>query len=337
MNNVINIYIYEILKLAPMFPAILGGMSLYVLPTTIKNFFQRNKNKAKNWKLYKAIPDINLENFPKITKAYFSKEDLITLEKIFEQTKYPEELQEIVQTFKNNVSQENFYNAVKKLQTVKINNLTIKKDLKYYLQNIIMNPIIAAGNYNPNNNTITMFLHKKHVLSHEFLHMASVKNKDNSGFWLNTRFDQEIGRGLDEGYTELLNQRIFKSKSLSYFHNVKIARLLETFFDNPKDMENAYFNGNIEEIFKQFLTYGTKEEFFQTMNSLDNLATTSSVVFNQLEAIKTELNLYKIIKRSKDQNKINNFEQILYENKLLKLLKSKQFTLIQQVSKSKTR
>ena len=43
MNNVINMYIYEILKLAPMFPAILGGMSLYVLPTT------RTKCQNKFW------------------------------------------------------------------------------------------------------------------------------------------------------------------------------------------------------------------------------------------------------------------------------------------------
>ena len=332
MDTIINTYIQSL----TMIPVILtGSMSLYILPTTIKNFFQKNKNKTRNWKLYKLIPDINHENCPTIHKAYISQKSLNTLKKIFEQAKYPEELKEIVQIFKNKVSEENFYITMKNLQTIRIN--TIEKDLKYYLQNIITDSTMQAGNYNPYNNTITLFHKKKDILSHEFLHMASTRDKYRCGFNLQTRFNQEIGRGLNEGYTELLNKRIFNSKSFSYFHNVKIARLIETFFDNPKDMENAYFNGNLEEILKQFLNYGTKEEFFQIMNSLDNLATTTSFIFNQFETIKTELNLYKIIKRSKDQNKINNFEQILNENKLIKLLKSKKFTLIKQTTKSKTR
>ena len=101
--------------------------------------------------------------------------------------------------------------------------------MKYYLQNIITDSTMQAGNYNPYNNTITLFHKKKDILSHEFLHMASTRDKYRCGFHLQTRFNQEIGRGLNEGYTELLNKRIFNSKSFSYFHNVKIARLIEIF------------------------------------------------------------------------------------------------------------
>lgn len=81
MDIIINTYIQYL----TMIPVILtGSMILYILPTTIKNFFQRNKNKTRNWKLYKLIPDIDHENCPTIHKAYISQKSLNTLKKIFE-------------------------------------------------------------------------------------------------------------------------------------------------------------------------------------------------------------------------------------------------------------
>lgn len=170
--------------------------------------------------------------------------------------------------------------------------------------------------------------------------MASTKNELNCGFLCTTRFDdQEICRGINEGYTELLNHRIFGSQSLSYFHNVKIAKLFETFFDDHKDMENAYFHGDSEAIYKVFSQYGSKEEFFEIMTNLDNLATTKIPIYNSITSIKTQMQLYRIIKRSKNQEKISKFESILDQNPLTKILRNGQkITLANKPqTKSKTK
>ena len=305
-------------------PIISGGLSLYIIPNTIRNFFIKNKNKKRNWKLYQKTPNEIPEKNPFI-ELLFNKQNIHNLEEILKQTKYPKELTQIVDTFKNYVSEENLKICVKNLQTVKINHITLENDMKHFIRNLL-SPKIAAGTYNNYSNTINLFSDKikQNILSHEFLHMASSKD-ENCGFHLITRFeDAEIGRGLNEGYTELLNHRIFGSQSLSYFHNVKITKLFETFFDNPKDMENAYFHGDFETLYRVFSQYGSKEEFFEIMNNLDNLATTKIPIYNTINSIKTQLKLYKIVKRCKDGNKIKQFESILDQNPLTKILRSGQ-------------
>lgn len=318
-------------------PIISGSLSLYIIPNTIRNFFIKNKNKKRNWKLYQKTPNEIPEKNPFI-ELLFNKQNIHNLEEILKQTKYPKELTQIVDTFKNYVSEENLKICVKNLQTVKINHITLENDMKHFIRNLL-SPKIAAGTYNNYSNTINLFSDKikQNILSHEFLHMASSKD-ENCGFHLITRFeDAEIGRGLNEGYTELLNKRIWKYKNNIYRQNVKIVRLIETLFDDPKEMENAFFNNDLDKVFLQFLKYGTKEEFFEIMTNLDNLATTNQIIFSNVDNIKTQLKLYEIIKRSNDPKKITNFENILDENKFIKKLRHGKIILDKPNLKSKTK
>lgn len=318
-------------------PIISGGLSLYIIPNTIRNFFIKNKNKKRNWKLYQKTPNEIPEKNPFI-ELLFNKQNIHNLEEILKQTKYPKELTQIVDTFKNYVSEENLKICVKNLQTVKINHITLENDMKHFIRNLL-SPKIAAGTYNNYSNTINLFSDKikQNILSHEFLHMASSKD-ENCGFHLITRFeDAEIGRGLNEGYTELLNKKIWKYKNNIYRQNVKIVRLIETLFDDPKEMENAFFNNDLDKVFLQFLKYGTKEEFFEIMTNLDNLATTNQIIFSNVDNIKTQLKLYEIIKRSNDPKKITNFENILDENKFIKKLRHGKIILDKPNLKSKTK
>ncbi len=281
------------------------------------------KNKERHTTAYNIIDDITIKNEVENQK-YFPKE-----------ISYPKELKEIVIEFKNYIEPENFTICSQRLKDLKINYITILKDIKKYLQNFCEN----EGSYTPQNNTIDIYkiFSKKNVLSHEFLHMASSKD-ENCGFHLITRFeDAEIGRGLNEGYTELLNKRIWKYKNNSYRQNVKIVRLIETLFDDPKEMENAFFNNDLDKVFLQFLKYGTKEEFFEIMTNLDNLATTNQIIFSNVDNIKTQLKLYEIIKRSNDPKKITNFENILDENKFIKKLRHGKIILDKPNLKSKTK
>ena len=148
--------------------------------------------------------------------------------------------------------------------------------------------------------------------------MTSTEENQLSGF-CTFLCDILIGDGLDEGYTKLLNERIFHSKKLSYTYNIEIIKILELFFDNQKDMKYAYFHGNIFIINHTFLKYGTKEEFFSLLQILDNLI--------KVTATKAKLNLYTILKRSQNKDKILATEQILETDPLIKLLKNKNIIL----------
>ena len=159
-----------------------------------------------------------------------------------------------------NIDEENLKYCAQNLKTVKIENKNIIKEIKNYLSNLDKSTINGGLYYN-NTNNIDIFIDSKQILSHEFIHMCT-SNDLNCGFRLDTRFNEEIGMGLNEGYTELLNQRIFKYKHCAYSKNVGIVKLLETFFDNPKDLEDAFFHNDLDKVILQFCKYGTKEEFF---------------------------------------------------------------------------
>ena len=62
------------------------------------------------------------------------------------------------------------------------------------------------------------------------LFICCTSNGLNCGFRLDTRLNEEIGMGLNEGYTELLNQRIFKYKHCAYSKNVGIVKTIRNFF-----------------------------------------------------------------------------------------------------------
>ena len=313
-------------NLLPLLSTSTGIFTIYITSNITRSLKVGKQNKKRNWSLSKQIPSISGETYKPIEYAKFDKNELKKLQSILERTKYPQELEDIIQEFKKKVSPENFQTCLRNLKYVKIEQTTLENDAKTFITNLLsLTPY--AGYYNPYYNLIKInsSIIKRNVLTHEFLHMASARDELSFGFQCITRFNnQEIGRGINEGYTELLNHRIFGSRSLSYFHNVKITKLFETFFDNPKDMENAYFHGDFETLYRVFSQYGSKEEFFEIMNNLDNLATTKIPIYNTINSIKTQLKLYKIVKRCKDVNKIKQFKSILDQNPLTKILRSGQ-------------
>ena len=335
LNNILPNYFSLISNIT------VGSITIYITSNVARSLKVGKQNKIRNWNLSKQIPSLSGETYKPIQYAKFDQNELKKLQIILRQIKYPQELETIIKTFQEKVSPENFQTCLCNLKSVKIEHSTLENDTKNYLTNLFsLTPY--AGYYASTKNLIKLkgSTVNQTVLTHEFLHMASAKDKLNIGFNCITRFNnQEIGRGLNEGYTELLNQRIFNSKSLAYFHNVKIAKLFETFFDDAKDMENAYFHGDIETLYRVFSQYGTKEEFFEIINNLDNLATTKIPIYNTITSIKTQLKLYTIIKRSKDITKIKQFENILDQNTLTKILRNGQtITLANKpVFKNKTK
>ena len=265
------------------------------------------KNKERHTTAYNIIDDITIKNEVENQK-YFTKEIL-----------YPKELKEIVIEFKNYIEPENFTICSQRLKDLKINYINILKDIKKYLQNFCEN----EGSYTPQNNTIDIYkiFSKKNVLSHEFLHMASTNNQS-SGFCTLLK-DTWIGDGLDEGYTELLNQRIFKVKKTAYTYNLEIVKILELLFDNPKDMEYAYFHNNIFIVYKNFLKYGTKEDFFTILQNLDNLIETDIPIYKKIISTQTKIIIYETLKHTNDKRKIEIANSLLNQNPIIKLLNAK--------------
>lgn len=297
---------------------------LYVITYLIDSLFETPKdlktlkfNKLRHLDAYNII-----DNFA--AQDTLSNSNIDNIDEMLKQLSYPNELKEIIIIFKNYIEPINFETCIGKLNNLKINYFDLIHDIKKYLQNFCE----IDGAYIPKDNTIDIYkiFDKNSVLSHEFLHMASTGKNQTSGFCTNLD-DIWIGNGLDEGYTELLNERIFNSKHLSYTYNIEIIKILEIFFDNPKDMEYAYFHNNIFIIYQTFLKYGTKEEFFSLLQVLDNLVETDIPIYKKVTAIKTKLNLYNILKRSQNKEKILAAEQILERDPLIKLLKNKNIIL----------
>lgn len=256
--------------------------------------------------------------------------DLNNIDDILSKLSYPKELTQIVTDFQKHVDKENFIICLKRLNGLQINYINLLKDIKKYLQNFTE----KEGTYNLKDNAITIYKNfdKTSVLTHEFLHMASTSQNQSSGFCTRLN-DIWIGDGLDEGYTELLNQRIFHPKKVSYTYNIEIIKLLELFFDNPKDMEYAYFHNNIFIVYHTFLKYGTKEEFLTLLQTLDNLIETDIPFYQKITKTKTKITLYKILKRSHDKEKIIAAKKLLDEDTLITIIHKKHTIIKKKIKK----
>lgn len=103
---------------------------------------------------------------------------------------------------------------------------------------------------------------KKHgSIYHELLHCASAERKNNieyCGFQIRLLdINGEIGRGLNEGYTELLSEWYFNVSATYWFERV-FAIQLEKIVGEDFLKEN-YFNHNLQAIRDKLAEYSSKE------------------------------------------------------------------------------
>lgn len=115
-----------------------------------------------------------------------------------------------------------------------------------------------------------------HVLFHEFLHMASSfydKNNDEifSGFSQSTRSIQfnTFGKGINEGYTELLTERfIGKSDEYAYEIEKRIVKMLENIIGIEK-FEKLYFEADLKGLINELTKYNDYESVIKFINDVD--------------------------------------------------------------------
>lgn len=133
----------------------------------------------------------------------------------------------------------------------------------------------ASGLYSP---TGLITLHEKNdkvTFYHELFHASSSyynqsKLEFHSGFHhqhVNERKD--IGRGFNEGYTELLTHRYFGSHDDSgYSNELHYARLVEHLIGKEK-MQSLYLKSSLNELINELCKYNSLENVLKFIENMD--------------------------------------------------------------------
>ena len=220
---------------------------------------------------------------------------------------YPKQLKHLVKILSEYTDKDNLYNLAVNLTSVKLE----RKNPFVWL---VLNN--SYGTYDSRNNIITYF--NKASIPHELLHLASTVDGSYSGFNV-LKHGVNFANGLNEGYTEMLSQRIFFDELFTksaYKTDVYLLRIFELLYDEPKEMERAYFNADYENPIRTFLKYGSLDEYKFLMKNLDYFAVTDiwndeeNVVFAFLINL-----LYKTGVRSKVNMAYDIYEEYLSSEK----------------------
>lgn len=168
----------------------------------------------------------------------------------------------------------NFYTELKKkipfsnLENILTRSVTLKIERKPFKKRTN-----CAGEYSKYNNKIIIYLDTKDVLYHELLHVSSTPSSYENiiGFHYSSKDIGELGKGLNEGYTEILNKRFFNNNNNVYYYHQKLTLLIEKFYDNKNTMQDDYFNGNIFNVIRTLLKSMSLEEAIDIIVDMDNL------------------------------------------------------------------
>lgn len=174
----------------------------------------------------------------------------------------------------------------------------------------------------------------KHALGHEFLHMASStydKENDINFFGFKQTDDNNIiGNALNEGYTELLNVRFYKASldEISYFDEVKIAAMLELFFDSEKEMTHLYFSCDLPGFIKHFEKYSPREEIIKLIVDMDDYMiykTHNADFLGLMKLVSIYQRIYKwFISKNSNYEKLKRLEQLINEDRLVSIFVKKE-------------
>ena len=113
---------------------------------------------------------------------------------------------------------------------------------------------------------------------HEMLHMASNNRRlfsKSTGFSQSTKpflfKSRLIGNGLNEGYTQLLTERMFTTSYVSTYHYLAgVCECLEEIIGKDA-MEKSYFNGDLRGLINDLSNYADHETILSLIQETDTL------------------------------------------------------------------
>lgn len=217
---------------------------------------------AGTYQLYK---DLKIKD---LSKVYLPEQVIAQHNSIEINKSIDEKLQATIMNFASTLSKcfdisdlNNFYNNIK---TLTVDNKDFKINSKMQQHTI--------ASYNVLNNKIN--IGNEQAIYHELFHLASSQSIDlfncRSGFFQASK-GFSIGRGINEGYTELLTDRYFpneKKDGLSYPYESLIMEQLELIV-NPSKMSSFYLQANLLGLINELNKYTTKEEIAKFLTYMD--------------------------------------------------------------------
>ena len=229
----------------------------YVTNRAINTYTLHREYRPKN---------IKKVNLPPELKNEYSNIDINSMAN----TKFGESLRKFAEVMIQNFSREDLINFYNNINTLKTSHSTFK------LQNLILRDN-TAGTYDAKKNKITVDENDfSTTIYHELLHMASATYKDGirySGFHQASLKPgiASLGKGINEGYTELLSRRYFvegNDVTNAYEYEVIIADRLEKIIGKEK-MESLYLNANLSGLIQEMKQYSNEEDIMKFISSTD--------------------------------------------------------------------
>lgn len=181
-------------------------------------------------------------------------------------------LENFLKIMNKNFSQED-------LQILSCNIKTLKISAGDFKFENFLSPTSTTGAYSIKKNEIIIDMEEfSSTIYHELLHMSSSYYKNGmfySGFNRFGILSQlkliNIGKGIDECYTELLNRRYFvkdKDITASYKYQIFITSKLEEIITKTR-MESLYLNADLEGLIDDLEKYINREEIMNFIYDMD--------------------------------------------------------------------
>ena len=233
--------------------AIIAGWSAFLLFLERKEI-KREYRILKEGILPKKITLSQIES-PKVKEVKMKPNSLKRLKRnyFYKQTK---EFNDLLEAMYSEESLRNYYNNIA--------SITISKSR--LLDKLAMKKKRYDGSYQPMSNTIKIL--KDDAIYHELFHMASTRDYNYIGFQ-----QKDIGKSLNEGYTELMNKRYFCDDEMpSYYTQVTIAEQLERLVGKEK-MENLYLRSDLKGLINELRKYASNEAIEKFISSSDYILT----------------------------------------------------------------
>ncbi len=228
---------------------------VYIRPLTNKNYNLKKDFNAKKIKIVDFPKDI-IENTNKVNSNKIN-------------TINEDQIKKFVSVLEKNTKEENL-----KLLNNNLKTLNIKKS-SFFFHKMLGIDTIAA--YVVGTNTIKLSEKEYNdAIYHELFHLASsyYYKKEKiyfSGFSVLYSNNQGMGNGINEGYTQLLTNRLFNDTTPYYVMEQNCASIVEAIVGKEKIMD-LYFNADLNGLISELSKYSSKDDAYNFIRNLDILS-----------------------------------------------------------------
>lgn len=137
----------------------------------------------------------------------------------------------------------------------------------------------ADGNIRLSKFVNALKLDRISAIYHELLHLSSLKN------------DKKIYSPLNEGYTQLLEERYFKEAEPAYYFETQIMKIIELIYGED-ELEKLYFSGefyNLYNLISKDISSNDLNIFYENLNQIFKIEEKQEII-DQIDKYREYLN-----------------------------------------------